>query len=381
LLLDKFKLLIQGAGMKKFNLFSSTVTLFLCSQLMAGDGGIQTKYPVTLYGYIKGDVVYDSAPVSPGNYYKLVPSEDSNVTESEYFLTANQTRLGLNFAGPKDDNLVTGGKIEVGFYGGNSGGASENKSHPMLRKAYLTMYWPQMDFEILAGQTSDVFSPIVPKTVNYSVDWWVGDIGYRRPQLRFTKGFGDLTLQGALARNIGGETTGSPNFQFRLAYKLPLLTEKKSMIGVSGHSAVIDDTGSEDVKSSSLSVEFALPLTQILTLKANWWQGENMAAYLGNAGQADLEGSGYWAHLAIGPFNNLSFNVVYSVDDPDEESTDYQMADGAIMLNSATSFNAFYKLNKAVTWANEISLLTTEYKGALADGSATRFQTSFIFAF
>ena len=43
-------------------------------------------------------------------------------------------------------------------------------------------------FTILGGQTWDVISPLNPRSLNYSVYWWAGNIGYRRPQVRLTKG-------------------------------------------------------------------------------------------------------------------------------------------------------------------------------------------------
>jgi hypothetical protein len=91
----------------------------------------------------------------------------------------------LNFSTPTANGIETSGKLEIDFYGGGP----ENKNLPMMRHAFMKLDWPKRGFSILAGQTSDVISPLVPSTVNYSVAWWVGDIGYRRPQLRLTKAF------------------------------------------------------------------------------------------------------------------------------------------------------------------------------------------------
>ena len=90
-----------------------------------------------------------------------------------------------------------------------------------MRHAYLKLDWPKSRFNIIAGQTSDVISPLYPQTVNYSVGWWTGNIGYRRPQLRFTKAMRinkdvDLKLEGAFARTIGrNDAVASPNGTFR----------------------------------------------------------------------------------------------------------------------------------------------------------------------
>ena len=104
--------------------------------------------------------------------------------------------------GPKGEDIQTGGRVEIDFYGGGA----ENKSNPMMRHAYLNLDWPKDKFSILAGQTSDVISPLFPDTLNYTVGWWVGNIGYRRPQIRLTKSYTldkdmELKLEGALAQN------------------------------------------------------------------------------------------------------------------------------------------------------------------------------------
>jgi len=357
----------------------SLVLLLGAGVALAGEFTLTTKVPVKLYGFVKGDLAFDSDPVSTGNFFKFVSAPNPAAdTAEEYFLTANQTRLGLQLTGPEEAGLKTAAVVEVDFYGGGT----ENKATPMMRQAYATVAWPGMDLELLAGQTGDLVSPLFPKSVNYAVHWWTGNIGYRRPQFRLTKGFGGLKAQAALARTIGGETTGSPTIQYRLAYEFPLLTDKKSLIGLSGHTATVNDMVDPETKSSSLNVEFSLPLSGLLALKGEYWMGENLDGYLGCIGQAATEGMGYWIDLGLVPSSRLDCHLIYGVDDPDEESEDHPMADGAMQLNTSLSLNVFYKLGEVVTWANEVSLLTTEYKGVGAEsGEATRFQTSIIFTF
>ncbi|MCX7888076.1 MAG: hypothetical protein N3B01_12600, partial [Verrucomicrobiae bacterium] len=137
------------------------------------------------YGYVKLDAAHDSAPVSVGNYARWVESRSGREIHDEFSMTANQTRLGLRLKGPESKPVETAGLIEVDFYGGGG----ENRPNPMMRHAYLTAYWPQWEFGLLAGQTLDTISPLWLPTLNYTVGWWQGNIGYRRPQLRLTKSF------------------------------------------------------------------------------------------------------------------------------------------------------------------------------------------------
>lgn len=183
-----------------------------------------------------------------------------------------------------------------------------------MRHAYMTIDWPKEKFGIIAGQTWDVISPLNPETLNYSVDWWVGNIGYRRPQIRLTKGYTlnkdvELKLEGAIARTIGrtnsgiltadqadtGENSGTPSLQGRVSVTLPLLGYKPATIGLSGHYAqekydtgpntVVPATGHKTFDSWSINIDYLQPVTAWLTIKAEVFKGENLDAYLGGIGQ------------------------------------------------------------------------------------------------
>ena len=207
---------------------------------------------VELYGRLKLDAVYDSARVDTGDFAKWVRPHRGNNDDGQCDVTANESRLGMYIYGPKNEDFKTGGRVEVDFYGGGA----ENKSNPMMRHAYMTVDWPNAKFGILAGQTSDVISPLAPDTLNYSVGWWAGNIGYRRPQIRLTQGYTltkdvELKFEGAIARTIGrtnsgilsadqadtGENSSTPSLQGRVSATLPLLGYKPATIGFSGHYA------------------------------------------------------------------------------------------------------------------------------------------------
>ena len=144
--------------------------------------------------------------------------------------------------------MHSGGLIEVDFYGGGD----ENKNLPMMRHAYMNLDWPEEQFSVLAGQTFDVISPLWMPTLNYTVGWWQGNIGYRRPQLRLTKGFElakdvEFKLEAAATRDIGransftasysdtGQDSSIPGLQGRASLTFPGFNSKPTTIGVSGH--------------------------------------------------------------------------------------------------------------------------------------------------
>jgi len=356
---------------------------------------------IQLYGYLKLDAAYDTSRIDNGNYAKWVQSESSNDNDDQFNMTANESRLGMRINGPQEGDMNTSGRVEVDFYGGGS----ENKSQIMMRHAYLKIDWPQERFNIIAGQTSDVISPLFPPTLNYSVQWWAGNIGYRRPQIRLTKSLAltsdvDLTLEGALARTIGitttpdftpgdaGEDAGFPGVQTRASVAFPLLGYKPTTFGLSGHWATeeldVDATGNhKDFDSWSVNLDLEQPVNKWLTVKGELFTGDNLSAYLGGIGQGvntatyeEIGSRGGWIAASLGPWSKCRFNVGSSMDDVD--STDINA--GGRTLNRTLFGNLVYSLGKNTEIGLELSHWRTEYKAG-GDADSLRAQTSLIYRF
>lgn len=386
---------------------------------------VNSKYPVDLFGYIKFDASYDSSHVDGGNFTRWVLPKDGENNDGEFNATANQSRFGLNFHGPEIETAKTSAKIEVDFYEGGS----ENKARLMMRHAYLQLDWPDWDFNILAGQTWDVISPLAPNTLNYPVAWWVGDIGYRRPQLRFTKGFSfnddiRLQFQAAATRTIGdsfwsglsdtGDDSDFPTLQTRTALSTPIFTNKPTILGLSGHwgQETNDFHGMADPRPSqqeldtwSVNVDLTFPLLEWLTFSGEVFAGENLDAYLGGVAQGTMisfidtnvtlrrrinsttyDGTfidmdtiasrGGWAQLAFGPFGRWQYNLGGSIDDPD----DGDLPDGARSQNYSIWGNTLFDINPAVQLGLEVSYWNTSYKGD-DEADSIRVQSSLTYKF
>jgi len=366
---------------------------------------VWSSLDIQLYGYLKLDAAYDSSRIDNGNYAKWVERENANSNDDQFNMTANETRLGMLINGPDDPILKASGRVEVDFYGS---GDAENKAHLMMRHAYMKLDWPADRFSIIAGQTSDVISPLLPSTVNYTVGWWTGNIGYRRPQFRLTKEYGldaqtDLKLEGALARTIGrdntslagttdsGEDAGFPTLQARAGLSLPLLGSKRSDVGLSGHWGQEEydtTTGgrNEEFTSWSLNLDFTQPVNKWLSVKSEVFTGENLDAYLGGIGQGvtttgaslneEIGSKGGWIAAALGPWDKARFNVGIGMDDVDRGNVNA----GDRTLNHSVFGNVYYSLAKNTEWAFELSHWRTEYRGS-GDADSLRAQTALIYKF
>lgn len=381
---------------------------------------VRSKYSVDLYGFIKLDAAYMTAHANDaGNYARWIESEEFNKKDDQFNMTARESRFGLMFQGPVLATMETSGRIEIDFY---EGGA-ENKNRPMMRHAYLQVARPKSGISLLAGQTSDILSPLSPETLNYSVGWWIGNIGYRRPQVRLTKGFDPgkgfrMLVQVAASRTIGhegpfnpsgqdtGKDAGFPTMQARYALSFPFLSGETATVGFSGHYGEeeydLDAAGNNtEIKTWSANVDLNLPLCEWASLKGEVWTGENLDSYLAGVGQGivietnagffvNAEGvkgvfvrewpvrsTGGWANLVLGPWGRWRFSTGLSIDDPDNGDIPN---DAGRTWNGSSWGNATWDLNQAVRVGLEVSYWKTEYK-RIADGDAVRIQTSAVYRF
>ena len=370
------------------------VLLAMCATAVAG-------VTTTFYGYIKLDASYDSAMTNDGDFAYIVLPYEYGKKDDEFNMTAKQTRFGVKFNGGGTDAVDMSGIIEFDFYGGGA----ENKPNPMLRKAYMEFKTSAVD--ILAGQTSDVISPIVATTVNYIVLWKSGDIGYRRPQIRLTKAVGvadDTKLKFAVSANRsmgrdknGGETTGMPSFQGRVAVGTKLM-DKYMELGVSGlmgreEATSVADTTTCELDQSVVAVDVSLPLGDMVTLKGQYFTGKNIAQYLGGIGQGiaevpvggvgstelvEIEASGWWAQLTLKPVENWQFNVGAGWDDPEIPEDD--TAGNEYEKNTTYFGNAIWTVTSSALIGFEYAMIETEYVGGETYENS-RLQSSFMYKF
>ena len=353
-----------------------------------------------IYGYIKADAAYDTQRTMIGNFNMWVLPEAGSDDDNQFNLTAKQTRFGIKAFGPGFAGGDIFGKIEMDFYGSGA----ENKAELRMRHAYVQMDWDESDISLLAGQTWDVVSPLNAPTINFLPLGHCGNTGYRRPQVRLSKGFevGEssiLDFQVAASRTIGdiwgadvrdtGEDAGIPTFQGRAALSLPLMTEKNTTIGVSGHWGREDYEQDTPVGSHKefdtwmVCLDLTLPVTDVIKMQGEIWTGENLDSYLGGIGQGvnqttlkEIAGSGGWAALTFGPFEQWLFNVGGGYDKPDKGD----LNDGMRDKNFAVFGNTWYSFSSCLKLGLELSYWKTEYKNS-DDGDSVRVQGAIQYIF
>jgi hypothetical protein len=352
-----------------------------------------------IYGKIKADAAYDDATVDAGNFARWVQSPDVDA-EDQFNLTARATQLGIKLIGPTNATFEAGARTEIDFY---EGGA-ENKNRLQLRHAYMTITHKPSGVSLLAGQTSDVISPLFPYMLNYTVAWWSGNIGYRRPQVRLSKDWAladEVTLATAICLSRtsahsstfdpahAGEDSESPIGQGRVGLSFPVFGRHVA-IGVSGHTGheeipLGEDAVERKFSTWSANVDVLVPLCSFAAVKGEWWQGENLDHFLGGIGygvnetvgdERTVSAEGGWLAMELGPWHRCRFNVGAGVDNPD----DADLTEGSRSRNLSYWGNVVYSVIDPVEVGFELSHWETDYIGK-ADGDATRAQMSFMYYF
>jgi len=365
--------------------------------LSAGGGAAQeSQSSLSLYGYVKFDASWDEALVSAGNFARWVVSPEVFQPHSHFNATARQTRFGLDFSQSRGSAQLSG-RVEMDFYGAGA----ENKNGVQARHAFVRLAWPS-GWELLAGQTSDVISPLVPGTLNYTVAWWAGNIGYRRPQFRVTKStrLGDLDLRVDVAatRTIGddfvvaepgdsGSDSGHPTFEGRLGLGVPLGEGRLTLGGHihRGNETLHTELHSDpaEIATSSWGLDLSAA-TGRCSVKAEVWDGANLDDQLGGIGQGlqqndssvwAISSSGGWAELGCSA-SGFRVSLGGGVDDPDDED----LLRGFRARNSTQWLTAVRDFGDGLQAGLELSRWETDYIG-FATGTSLRVQTSLIYAF
>lgn len=329
---------------------------------------------VTWYGNFKLDLARDSGVSSNGNFILYVkPGATATLN-----LTARQTRLGANIERGKMK-----GRVEFDFYGESP----ENKNTLMLRHAYITV--PAGPLMLEAGQGSDLISPLVPATLNYTVAWGAGNIGYRRPKVKLYQQTSRFYWGAAVARNISadldgdkladGETSGKPALQGRLGLSASP-AGKKLGLGASAHYGWNTCPPPADRKYNNWSVggDLKLALSAELILLAEAYTGSNLGQYAGAIYNTDrvegLRSSGGWANAQYQLAAPLFLSAGGGLDQV--RRTDLEGVNQARATNAFVFVNAQYELLPGYKLGLEVSNWKTEYLNPKITQRDTRLQWS-----
>lgn len=345
-------------------------------------------FTVVPYGSLWGSAIFETERSSPGPYTLYVLSATTD-GEQSFVVDTRRTRLGIDVTGPRIPmffDAPSSGRVEIDFHGAF---VTENKPGVLLRHAYAE--FKNDEFRLLAGQSSDVISPLYPGTLSYSVGWAGGNIGYRRMQVRPERylAFSDrllCTVQGSINQNIVSdltttpgvrpESSGWPVMEGRLAATVGDRSPGSLPItfGVSGH---IGEQGFDfltpgpppwnlppvdDVRRRtwSLNADLYLPITERFGVQGELFTGENLSTFLGGIVQGvsfetreTIRSAGGWFDVWYDWTPRLHTRTGYGLDDPNNND-----------VVSGRSYNQYLYANASfdVTKMLNVGLEVTSWK-------------------
>ena len=401
------------------NVGLTSFLLLLIGSTVVFAGQTQKGSKIQFYGFLRMDAAYDTSRMSDTQIPVFVRSEDPNApgaapeNQSEFTLYTRMTRFGLNLGGGELKAIGSPkltGRIEVDFYGGP---ASDSRNMFRMRHAWAKLQWG--NFLLLAGQTSDLISPLYPSVNADMLMWGTGNLADRRPQTRVQYtlpiGASQLLIQSAagltnaidrkdLDKNgvPDGEVSGLPTLQGRLALRLPIwkTDDGKSHpleIGAWGHQAweeldkPLDGTDEDAFQSSVVGVDLKLPLYQDrLALTAEGWTGKNLSDLRGGILQgintktgAEIRAMGGFAQLSWTAVKTERYKNVLHAGIAMDDADDADLNDGGRDLNYAV-YGAVQSVFGHFTLGIEYLHWVTEYVG-FDNGTSDRVNLYTIYNF
>jgi hypothetical protein len=359
---------------------------------------------MTFYGMLRLDVIVDDSRPNALQTPLFIQPElpDSDEPGSSFTLHPRLSRFGTDLAGSRVTLLgkpeITG-KLEFDF----QNGGRESRAIPRFRHAYLKLAWPRV--ELLAGQTWDIISPLLPAANADTLMWNAGNLGDRRPQVRLTYRGGTAPRRAPMVLTVGagltgavdgqdldgdgvldGEASGVPNLQVRVAVGAsPAPRGRGVLVGLWGHvgrmAATMQTSGvtRRTWTSSSIGVDYDLAIAPRLTVRGELWAGESLGDVRGGIGQSiepltgdPIRSRGGWSEIAVQVTPAYSSSAGYTVDDPEP---------GALRAdNGAWYFVNQYRSGRSLTLGADYMYWRTRYRPQVR-GDDHRLNVYIVFAF
>lgn len=317
------------------------------------------------YGFLRLDLDFDSQRPDNGQLPFFITSPEVTGEQGNFSMHPRLTRFGLDFTGPMLTQLANAqlsGKLETDF----ENGGSESRQIIRIRHAYFNLRWKNAS--ILAGQTWDIASPLFPVVNNDVLMWFAGNLGDRRPQVRFAYERSGEKQKLSLVGGVGlsgaivpldldgngfrdGEESILPNLQTRIGYQGPSWVQDEALgVGLSSYYGWFETTrpvaGQREYQGRALNLDYVVPLLKRVSWRGENWWGRNLIDIRGGAGQGfnvqigrEVRSRGGWTELALRLSNHWTFYPGVSVDDP---------IDTDITAGGRTRNGAFYLGNRIV---------------------------------
>ncbi len=383
----------------------------------------KTGKAVDFYGFFKIDASYSDSKAVGKDFILFALPENSKSNDDDFNLNFKHSRFGL-FIKTKENDYDIVGNFEFDFYG-TLDANDDNPNHAGIRVRKAWVQFGKEDWNVRAGLDWMLLTQLYPHLSNFPSGAMMGNIGYRIPQIRFTKLFkfdeSKLTTQVAFDKVWGdpdpalkpyidtGSDSGRPDIQGRIAYDFSV-NNVKLHLGAIGHygkeQVDLEDGGDKTLDTYSYGLEGAISPASWLEISGKIWKGRNLDGwYTGGVGQGvlyvyqdkslntkltaapidakEIDAKGGWIEVTLKPTHSLIFRTGYGVDDPDNDDFKYKgnTYKKARTKNTMYYANGLYKLTPSLGFMMEYLRVETDYDFADTDGTVNRFQGSILYFF
>lgn len=340
------------------------------------------SFTITPYAWFWLTGVWESNETFPGEYPLYVQPRFGDDERSHSYFDMKSMRLGAIITAPESHALPgvqISGVFEIDFEGKY---IQDNETDILLRKAYLEL--KNDEFLFLAGQTWEIIHPLVLPMVNWGGGAFGGNLGYRRPMLRYDRYWkqenGQWTFQAGIlssnTANLAGTANGTyegkmgrvPEFQFRLERSWETFGFwKNAMVAVGGRYAqkefqTLEHQFSAD--SWSINLDWLIRFTDKCFLMGQYYYGQVLSANVGGVMQdinpqtlAPIRCAGGWLSLSYDFTPKTHGNIGYSIDDPLNQDLGANMRS----FNSIAFANISYDFTKSLNMGIEYAYYSTGY--------------------
>jgi hypothetical protein len=352
-----------------------------------------------------------SRPFSPGLPLFLYPASPTGQATNTFDLHARQSILYGQFTGPEVFGLTPGAAFLTLLYNDNL--TSDNYGI-LWYYAYGELKNDRMRFA--AGLQQDIFNPVGPTILPFSLLYGSGNAGSYRGQIRFERYFRpsedfQMTFQGGLSEPISTlvlgrltdplvEDNGWPNVEGRLEFGFgenqEFMGGRKQRPLEFGVSGAVGQIRATRVSPSTpgparevdgiwgLGSDLQWVMTDRLGVKGEFFTGQTLGEY--NAGVLQnfnsqtfrpIRTTGGWAEVYYYVHPKVHLHIGYGMDHPVASD----LAAGQIAINQ-TFFNAFmYDLSKTVQIGFEVDYRKTNYIAPLKNADGVLFMSQFLWRF
>jgi hypothetical protein len=342
---------------------------------------VNPAWGLKLGGIISLDALYNSArPVAPGTPFFLAPR---GIFDDDTFdIHARQTTLYAVASGPQIGDFQSGGLVMFALYN-DSITVDRYGILPFLAYGELK----NEECRFAGGLQLDIFAPVVPTVLPFSILATSGNTGLYRGQLRaerfyypgrnrqvtFTAGISDANPT-IFNNDVLVEDNGWPNVEFRAAWAAGplkqegLLARRPLEVGISG---VVGQVRSTEIAVTQvvadvwgLAADYRWRVTQKWGFQGEIFTGQGLGTYGGGILQTTnsvtfeaIEATGGWAEVYYYCTPCVHTHWGYGVDN----ALDADLAPTQVSRNDTIFANLIWDVTQSFRLASEFTYRTTDY--------------------